>query len=60
MEAIAMKYTVKEMIDLARQRGFKGVNRLRKERFAKLLIDKGNITNQSRPLPKEVKNKYII
>ena len=62
MEAIAMKYTVKEMIDLAHQRGLKGVNRLPKEKLAKLLIEKGIITDQSRPLTKEVKNKdkYII
>ena len=57
-----MKYTVKEMIDLAHQHGLKGVNRLPKEKLARLLIEKEVITDQSRPLLREVKikDKYII
>ena len=52
MEAIAMKYKVKEMIDIAHQHGLKGVNRLPKEKLAKLLIEKGFITDQLRPQKK--------
>ena len=59
MENIAMKYKVKELNDLAHKNGLKGVNRLPKERLAKVLIAKKIINEQTTP-PKEIKNNYYI